>query len=224
MAPDFNHIARFYYPLSRVVFGSSQEKAQQAFTPLIRPGSRILIVGGGNGQLLILLLQPSAQKHKIFLVEPAGEMIAMARKKATPSTHLHFIQTTVEQFLGSSKEHFDVVITAFFFDLFTQAEADNLFSIINNRLNPEGLWLYTDFQLKKSASWWQRPILKMMYAFFRRVSGVRASSLPDMSSHWENDYELLGIRTFYGEFIITRAWRRHEDMRVSSLRDYAQTE
>ncbi len=209
MAPDFNSIARFYYPLSRLIFGSYQTRAQQTFVHLINPGSRILIVGGGNGHLLKSFSASYAETFEIFLVEPAPDMIAMARKKTAPSKHIHFIQTTVEQFLSSSELYFDVVITAFFFDLFPQPEADALFSRINAPLKPGGLWLYTDFQLTGASLWWQAPLLKMMYIFFRQVSGVKASSLPDMKGYWQDTYKLLDSHTFYGGFIIARAWRKN---------------
>lgn len=209
MAPDFNSVARFYYPLSRLIFGLSQTRAQQTFVHLINPGSRILIVGGGNGHILKSFSAPYAETFEIFFVEPAPDMIAMARKKAALSGHIHFIQTTVEQFLGSSKLYFDVVITAFFFDLFPQPEADALFLRINASLKPGGLWLYTDFQLTGGSLWWQAPLLKMMYTFFRQVSGVKASSLPDMKGYWQDTYRLMDSRTFYSGFIIARAWRKN---------------
>ncbi|ODS84456.1 MAG: hypothetical protein ABS46_03500 [Cytophagaceae bacterium SCN 52-12] len=209
MAPDFNPIARLYYPLSRLVFGSSQLRAQQTFVHLVGPGSRILIAGGGNGHLLRYLPESCAAASEIFFVEPAPDMMAMARKKTVPSPHIHFIQTTVEQFLGSSGPDFDVVITAFFFDLFPQHEAGSLFSLINARLRPGGLWLYTDFQLAGGSLWWQAPLLKMMYFFFRQVSEVKASFLPDMAGCWKNRYRLLAGRSFYGRFIIAQAWQKN---------------
>ncbi len=207
-APDFNPVARLYYPLSRLVFGSSQIRAQQAFAHLAGPGSRILIVGGGSGHLLGSFPASSGEASELFFVEPAPDMIAMARKKISPGRRVHFIQATVEEFLSSSGLHFDVVITAFFFDLFPQAEAEALFSLLNTRLKPGGRWLDTDFQLVTGSLWWQAPLLKMMYVFFRRVSGVQASSLPDMKSLWPDAYELRDSRTFYGGFIVARAWQK----------------
>ena len=209
MTPDFNFIARLYYPLSRLVFGSSQIRAQEAFLHLVLPQNRILVVGGGNGHFLRYFGKPHTNTPEFFFIEPAPDMMTMAREEAPSSLHIHFIQTTVEQFLSSSKLNFDVVITPFFFDLFPQSKADSLFSTINANLKPGGLWLDTDFQLVSGSIWWQAVLLKMMYAFFRKISNVKASALPDMMTHWQAKYKLSDSRIFYGGFIITRVWQKN---------------
>ncbi len=208
MNPDFNPIAGIYYPLSRLVFGKAQDRAQEHFIRSVHPVGRILIVGGGNGKILESLSKLPLKHAEIFFVEPAARMLRLARKTGYPVNRVHFIQNTIEQYLAGTEASFDTIITAFFFDLFPQEQADAHFQLLNSRLKPGGYWICTDFQNAAPPSWWHRPLLKIMYRFFRAVSNVQASRLPGMENNWGKNFILVQQQAFYGRLILTQLWKK----------------
>lgn len=207
MTPDFDRIAPFYSPLSKLVFGRSQIRAQEYFIPAVSPGSRILIAGGGNGAILpALAAHLSGTDSEVFFIEPAPRMLRLARRTHCGPLRIHFIQSTTEEFLRSAELSFDAILTGFFFDLFPPEKADSLLAQLNLHLKPGGVWLHTDFRLSPGRPWWHAPLLKAMYLFFRKVSGVQASSLPEIQ--FPREFRLLEERTFYGRFIAAQLWKK----------------
>jgi hypothetical protein len=47
---QYDKIAFIYDRLTTIVFGKSMAEAQKFFLPKIKPGSKILIIGWGNGK------------------------------------------------------------------------------------------------------------------------------------------------------------------------------
>ena len=69
-----------------------------------------------------------------------------------------FVNDAIENVVLSAD--FDVVITPFLFDNFTEQTLQKVFNHIHNSLKPGGIWLNADFQL--TGKWWQNVLLKSM--------------------------------------------------------------
>jgi hypothetical protein len=98
-----------------------------------------------------------------------------------------------------------VVITNFYLDLFKNDSLSDVLQKIKNHLNPNAGWIAADFV---NRSWTHRLVLKTMYIFFKLVSKIEASELPD----WRGRIESFGARkveskSFYGNFIETAYFR-----------------
>jgi hypothetical protein len=103
--------------------------------------------------------------------------------------------------------NYDVVITPFLFDNFSAPTLQQVFSHIDQALNPGGIWLNTDFQL--SGKWWQRPLLKTMLLFFKLICGIESTSLPDIEKCFEKGgYKAIDQKHFFGEFIVSTAYQK----------------
>jgi hypothetical protein len=74
-------------------------------------------------------------------------------------------------------------------------------------LKPGAFWLNCDFQL--TGKWWQALLLKSMFLFFRTIDKIEASELPQIEAcfNW-NDYSKINERTFFGDFMVARAYRK----------------
>ncbi len=103
-------------------------------------------------------------------------------------------------------QQFDVVLTPFLFDNFTQSDADGVFSTINGLLAVKSTWLYCDFQHTGKLT--HRILLRAMYLFFGLVCGVKAKQLPEMEMFAGNGYKLAGREVFMNGFIVAKVYKK----------------
>ena len=173
----FDRIASVYDGLGRLVFGDAIQHAQEYFLDDDPPQSKVLILGGGTGNFLVklLALKPECE---IWYVEASEKMLELSKVKTKNSDRVHFIQGT-ENSIPSGIQ-FDVIITNFYLDMFTDESLDLVLMKIQKETKPNVLWLATDFIDKKK--WWQFILLKMMYRFFRTVCDIEATNLPDWNA------------------------------------------
>jgi ubiquinone/menaquinone biosynthesis C-methylase UbiE len=205
MAANYNNSAWFYDRLSRLVYGNALINAQVYLLQYIPAGSNILIIGGGTGWILEEVTKIHPTGLSITYVEVAPAMMGLSQKKQTGLNKVIFINDAVENI--SLQPGFDVVITPFLFDNFKEQTLQKVFEHIHQSLKPKGLWLNADFQL--TGKWWQQLLLKSMFLFFRILCGIEASSLPNIEQQFEQyNYESIAGRFFYGDFIISKAYRK----------------
>ena len=205
MAANFNNSAWFYDGLSRLVYGRAIVNAQVFWLSHIRPNSNVLIVGGGTGWILeeITTIHPSGLN--ITYSEIALNMIALSKKRNTGANRAVFINEAVENI--SLPGDFDVAITPFLFDNFTEQTTSKVFSHIHSLLKSDGLWLNCDFQL--TGKWWQNVLLRSMFLFFRTVCNIEGSQLPGIEKLFgANGYKTVAQQKYFGNFIISKVYKK----------------
>lgn len=211
MLNNYDRIAANYDRLSRLIFGKSIVRAQQALLPFITSHARVLIVGGGTGWILeeIARLYPSGLA--IDYVEISSNMLDLARKRDFKGNRITFVHTGIEDYAAPVK--YDVIMTPFLFDNFSRERAHEVFEKLDKILKSGALWLFTDFHIDKNLNRiWQKALLQSMYIFFKKISHVEADQLPDMPRHFANNDYYLAFETFYfGRFIRSAAYRRSGD-------------
>jgi ubiquinone/menaquinone biosynthesis C-methylase UbiE len=205
MAANFNNSAWFYDRLSRLVYGRALINAQLYLLQYIKPGSNILIAGGGTGWILDELTKLHPSGLRITYVEVAAGMMALSEKRNIGKNQVIYINDAIEQV--PLQNNFDVVITPFLFDNFTEHTLKVVFDHTHRALKPDGLWLNANFQL--TGKWWQQFLLKSMFIFFRIVCGIEASKLPDIEVYFtSNRYNVIGEKTFFNGFMVARVYRK----------------
>ena len=146
------------------------------FLDRIPSGASVLIVGGGTGWLLEPLLAGSPPGRIVYL-EASANMLARTSRRMLKRQLLG----TVEFRLGNETtlhDDFDVIITPFVLDLFTDETLQTQFiPRLHNALKPGGLWLVTDFV--QTDIWWQRALLWSMIGFFRLTANIETRQLAD---------------------------------------------
>jgi len=192
---NFDRIAVAYDFLTKFVFGRSIQQSQIIFFPDISANSKILIIGGGTGWILNHL--PSSSR--VTYIEPSLEMTKLAHK-VRPQLNVEFITEKLED--ASIEKKFDVIITNFFLDLFSENECASTIQKLRNRLVPEGKWFVTDFQ--NDGAWWQKVMLGIMYFFFRLTTDLKTGKLPN----WQNMLKIEGMKVirrheYYKRFIVS---------------------
>ncbi len=205
MAANYNNSAWFYDALSRMVYGRSLVKAQVWLLQFVPKNANVLIAGGGTGWILEELTRIHPAGLNITYVEVAGNMIALSQKRVTGHNQVLFINNAVENMVLPTD--FDVVITPFLFDNFTEETLQRVFCHIHKLLEPGGLWLNCDFQL--TGKWWQNVLLGGMFVFFRAICKIEASGLPDINRQFEEKgYQLMDEKTFFGKFVLSRVYKK----------------
>lgn len=201
----YDVIAGFYDKLAKLIFGNQLHQAQVAHLGFIPPYATLLLVGGGTGCILedITKLHPGGLI--IHYIDSSAEMIRLAKQRHTGANSLTFLQQSITTF--SSADCYDVVITPFLLDNFSQHTAEQVFAILHRSLKQGGYWLYTDFQVYKKHSYLHKAALMVMYTFFRLTCNIEAQHLPDVTSAFAKfHYDLLSSQTYWQHFIVSSVY------------------
>jgi ubiquinone/menaquinone biosynthesis C-methylase UbiE len=193
MAANYNNSAWFYDRLSRVVYGRALVNAQVYLLQYVPPDAMVLIAGGGTGWILEELTKIHPSSLQITYVEVAEDMMRLSKKRETGTNKVVFINEAIENVNTDKK--FDVVITPFLFDNFTEQTTQKVFSHINQLLKRNGTWLNVDFQL--TGKWWQNILLKSMFLFFKVFCRIEASELPNIEKQFDgHGYKVVAEKCF----------------------------
>ena len=211
-AHSFNLVAPYYDQLSTVVFGSSLYRSQLPYLPLIPEGARVLLIGGGTGQVLPAILQQGGCREVLFL-ESSARMVDKARQRVAvlpDAGRVVFRVGTEDDILPG--ETFDVVLTFFFLDLFAPALLQQVNGRLHDALKPGGWWLVSDFvhpEGRSSKLLGARLLFGAMYRFFRLTCGISAATLPDWPALLAG-YGLKPVKSsyFYRGLIRAAAYRK----------------
>jgi len=205
MAANYNNSAWFYDSLARVVYGKALVNAQVYLLNHIPANSKILIVGGGTGWILEELTRIHPSGLAITYVEIAPNMMALSKKRNTGTNYVVFINEAIEK--AALPAGFDIALTPFLLDNFTEENFNTIFKSIDGLLKPNALWLNTSFQL--TGKWWQQLMLQTMFVFFKVICGIEASKLPEITAAFEKDnYKLIEQKSFFGNFIGAKVYQK----------------
>ncbi len=184
--------------MARLAYGKALINARAYLLNAIPAGAQILIIGGGTGWELEQLSKKYPSGLEITYVDSSAKMIALAAVRNTAANKIIFINEQAEH--ANIEGLFDVIMTPFLFDNFTEDGLATLFSILDSHLRTKGLWLHCDFI--NSNVFWQKALLKLMYLFFRVSCGIKAQKLPDTEACFaQYDYSIVAQKYFLRQFI-----------------------
>lgn len=196
----FDILAPLYDRMAWLVYGKSIRMAQLCFMHKIPDGASVLILGGGTGWFLRALME-QRPACRVLYVDSSVKMIDLARKACGAA--VTFVHGTEKSIPADSQ--FDVVVTHFFLDMFSNDGCRNLVARIKQHLSPDSLWLAADFF--DGGKWWHHLLLRLMYAFFRAFCGIEARTLPDWHGALAGGHlRAQNERFFYRGFIRSSAY------------------
>ena len=177
----FDHLARHYDWMERLLAGGKLERCRNAFWDEIPSLESALLVGEGHGKFLASLLK----RHpgvKVTCVDASSRMLEVARKRllhaALPLNGVEFLRAELPAWNPPAKRY-DLVATHFFLDCFPPDQLAAVINSLQEAARPGACWLVSDFQiphtgLKRLRA---RIIHRLMYGFFRIVTKLPASAL-----------------------------------------------
>jgi len=210
---SFDKLAPWYHFLETISFGNHLQECRISLLTELNEVKNILILGDGNGRFLESLLK-SNRYAEIESLDISKTMIGLANKRITSlpnSSRVVFIHSNVFDW-DFPKCKYDLVVTNFFLDCFTNSELTNLIERISLSLKPEGKLIYGDFNVPNSFSKKTLTTLLLfgMYLFFKIFTRISANSLHDPTSLLiEKKFILMKEKFYLWSFLKSQLWMKN---------------
>lgn len=210
--PQFNRVARLYQPGEYLSFGPLLERCRYFHLPALARSRRALVLGDGDGRFLARLLAAHPALHA-DAVDLSASMLRLLRNRARRSG----TEPRLTTFCADARTfplpavRYDLVVTHFFLDCLTEAEAARLIARLQPHLAPGALWLVSEFQIpegSRTRAALARCLIAALYSVFRLLTGLRVRSLPP----WKPLLARAAFRreasqTFLGGLLVSELWR-----------------
>jgi ubiquinone/menaquinone biosynthesis C-methylase UbiE len=178
---SFDRLAAHYRWMEWLLAGRKLQRCRTAFLRHIESPREVLLLGEGNGRFLEALLT-AHPRTQVTCVDASAAMLERAHTrlaaKRIDATNVRFVHADIFTW-DAPPRHFDLIASHFFLDCFRPEEIDRLVEGISAAATEDAQWLLADFCEPASgpARWRARLILRSMYLFFRRVTGLSGSRL-----------------------------------------------
>ena len=171
MKNNFDKVFCIYDYLAKWIIKERKLKeVQTAFLGCMHLRARVLIVGGGTGEILEWL--PKGKCLFVDYVELSARMLERAKLRNAQETH--FIQ-------GDALAHsglYDFIIAHFFLDCFNEAELPKMLKHLSNQLKVGGKLLVSDFCHNGKRK--DEFLNKLMHLFFRLFANLSSKKLQNI--------------------------------------------
>jgi tRNA (cmo5U34)-methyltransferase len=145
----------------------------------------------------------------IDYLEYSSAMLKMAKARNVKTNSVNFI-------LGDEnsikyENHYDVVITHYFLDLFHEEKLGNVIRKLFKSLNSNGYWLVADFYLDEKSSFKQKGTVWLMYKFFKFFCNIETQHLILPDSIFESYFlSKMKQKFFYRNLIRSTVWENKD--------------
>jgi ubiquinone/menaquinone biosynthesis C-methylase UbiE len=196
--------------------GNKLQACRTAFLHLAGGCRNVLLLGEGNGRFLVACRTniPNARitvvdSSRLMLDSAAARLLARGFTLENISMHCADVRT-----LDLGTAEFDLIATNFFLDCFGERDLPPLLEKIGKAARPRCLWLLSDFRIPPHGIIRLRALIihRLMYAFFRTVTGLPASRivLPDEMLH-RSGFDRQAQRTMDWDLLVSEVWVKHRD-------------
>ncbi len=210
--PCFDRVARLYRPMEYASFGSLLERCRFYHLPALLSRRRALVIGDGDGRFLARLLAANPQL-RADTVDASPAMLRLLFGRAASIGAQNRLTTLCADARASlpSADGYDLVVTHFFLDCLTSAEAEQLIARVRSRLAPEAVWLVSEFQvpaagqLRTQVGKW---LIASLYAAFHLLTGLRVRQIPPWrdllaTAGWTNTASRISL----GGLLTSELWQ-----------------
>ena len=209
-------LARWYQWLEYAGFGRALERRRLAFLPQISGARKVLMLGEGDGRFLVSFLRVNPDAE-VDYVDSSGKMLALARGRTCANNVLalervHFHRAEAGSWLRSqSPQGYDLICTHFFLDCFTVEQLESLMADIGRLAQKRVCWIVSEFHYP--TGWLGHRagglFIRMLYLFFRWVTGLQVDCLPDHGSVLRAiGFERVERQSTLGGLLISEWWER----------------
>jgi ubiquinone/menaquinone biosynthesis C-methylase UbiE len=212
---SFDLLAPHYRWMEWLLAGRKLQRCRTAFLPGIPPPRYALLLGEGNGRFLVELLRHHP-RVRVVCVDASARMLECTRSRLRAAELAHapveFFHADILEQLPPHKS-FDLIVSHFFLDCLRPEQLAQLVPRIASACSEEARWLIADFcePPGRAARWRARVILRMMYWFFRWVTGLPATNVTPPDPYLErHGFQLCERRRTEWGLLHTDLWRRGE--------------
>ena len=182
---NFDGIARPYRWMEYLSFGRSLERCRFYYLPQLRDRRRALVLGDGDGRFLAKLLaaNPALQADAVDISRTMLNLLAGRAAAATANAAVRLRIHQANALAFTPEANYDLIVTHFFLDCLTQVEVESIAYRLGRHASPKAVWVVSDFRIPSGAmAWPERSLVRLLYAGFRLLTGLRTNHLPDHSS------------------------------------------
>lgn len=184
---SFDRLAPHYRWMEAVAAGGLLQRSRVAWLDSLAPPRSALIYGEGNGRFLCELLRRFPAAH-ITCVDTSPAMLSLAQARLR---HAGLAGAAVEWICADAREWlppsgcYDLIVTHYFLDCFPPEDLATLIPRIATAATPRAAWLVADFRPPPRGlrGWRQHLILRLLYIFFRAMTGLTARRLTVPDPH-----------------------------------------
>jgi ubiquinone/menaquinone biosynthesis C-methylase UbiE len=204
-------IARWYRYAEYLTLGRALEKRRREYLGQAATAKRALLLGDGDGRFTAEFLNENrtAQVDSIDLSKNMLELAArrieehcLGRDFPSPDVRLLRADAMTFPFEGP----YDLVITHFFLDCFSDAQIEELVERIARAATPDAKWIVSEFQ---TPNWAAALLVKALYLAFRVLTGSRVRRLPVYSNALTaNGFKRIAHKTALYGTLVSEFWKR----------------
>ena len=192
---SFDLLAPHYRWMEWLLAGEKLQHCRTMFVDRVKQCRSVLTVGEGNGRFLAAL-RNQLTDARITCVDASLPMLSRAKAGLERSglnlEGIEFVHADILQWRAPSRA-FDLIVTHFFLDCFSPGQLAGVVEKLSGAAARQSSWLLADFQVPAGGLRRFRALAihRLMYAFFRLVTGLPARSLtPPDTFLAEHGFEL----------------------------------
>lgn len=211
---NFDVIARPYKTFEYLTFGNMLEKTRFHYLPEIAHCKNALVLGDGDGRFLSRLLAANQNLHATA-VDSSTTMLRLLRRRCEANItdckqRLRIIQSDALTFTPT--ETYDLIVTHFFLDCFSQEDLRLLIHRLVPSLAPEAWWLVSEFRIPDGVLAFPAGLLiRSLYLAFHILTGLRTTQLPDYGSDFRRSHLMKSVfHHHYGGILTSEIWQKEK--------------
>jgi ubiquinone/menaquinone biosynthesis C-methylase UbiE len=211
----YDRLSFAYHAIEWFVFGNHLQAARVGLLDQLPPWKRMLVLGDGDGRLLQQIVRQLSDEfdQTIVSLDHSESMLNQQRNRLAGERgfrQVEWVQADALSFNPKSGS-FDVIVTPFFLDCFTEEELQLALPKWLAGLREDGIWYHVDFVIP--AKGWHRTravwLSRTMHVFFKCTTGLTNRKLLDFSILLLN----IGLQRKqhadrFGGMIVTEIYRR----------------
>jgi len=209
---NFDTIARPYRALEYVTLGRKLEETRLNFLSQLKTARKALVLGDGDGRFLARLLAEN-QTLEATAVDGSAVMLDLLHRRCRPyESRLRIIRGDALELPFAPDGSYDLVVTHFFLDCFTEAQLNRLITKILPAMQPGARWLVSDFRIPSgNLHLPAKALVRGLYLAFRLLTGLRVTRLPDHAGCLSAaGLQRVDRRMFLSGILTTELWERKD--------------
>lgn len=207
----FDRVAGLYRAMEYLSFGPMLERCRFHPIPALTEARRALVVGDGDGRFLARLL--AAAPHLCAdAVDASSAMLHRLRDRIEKQGDAERVTLTCAdaRCFAPAASGYDLVVTHFFLDCLTEAEADGLIARIQPHLATGARWVVSEFQVPEKGRLQRslaRGVIAGLYAAFGLLTGLSVRRIPGWRGLLARHGFTQGARrSWLGGLLVSEVW------------------
>ena len=207
----FDGVARIYRAMEYLSFGTMLERCRLSHLGEVADARHALVLGDGDGRFAAKLLAANAQL-RADAVDASPAMLRLLAARAARAAAGDRITTVCAdaRTLKPGADDYDLVVTHFFLDCLSAAEAGAMIAGIRPHLADHARWLVSEFQVCGDGpmrKWLSRHIISALYAAFGLLTGLAVREIPPWGELLASaGFVRTGSRTSLGGLLVSELW------------------